>query len=276
MTDAEKAELKRKFDEDGYALIPRLFDKNEVAALVAEVSSAPTNLEQSTLNQTGLLFREHMIPNSAFLRSTLTSPKVLEIMTSIIEPDLWIRRDTAIIKRAGGEEFHWHQDNGYNKLLDPYVQFWIALTPMFDENGGVWLIPGSHKNGLLPHHMEGTHFVWDGKPQGQIPITAEAGDVLVFSSYLLHRTGPNKTKDSRIAYLSEFISRKYFDPYSKPPFFMVSKNGAPDPRFTRFYEGNTSLWNYLKYIGPRTTRRYWILRGQLKRTLLEAVHYRGE
>jgi ectoine hydroxylase-related dioxygenase (phytanoyl-CoA dioxygenase family) len=274
VTETEKAALRRDFERDGYVLIRRFFDRDETAKLVAEVTSAKTRLD-STLDAKGLHFREFMYHFSPYLQSIIASPKVVEVMTQIIGPDLWVRRDTAIIKTPGGQEFPWHQDNGYNKLLDPYVQFWVALTPMSDANGGVWLIPGSHKRGLLPHTMKKTHFIWDGTPEGHIPIEAEAGDVLLFSSYILHRTGPNCTQNDRIAYLVEFMDRRYFDPYTKPPFFMVSEKGVPKPHFTRFYEGNSSLYNYIRYIGPRTHRRIQILRGQIKRAVLAAAGRHG-
>ncbi len=271
MIETEKKELKRKFDTDGFALLPKFFNKDEVAHLIREVLSAPTRID-STLDRSGLIFREFMYHSSDYLRKMISSQKVVDLMTQIIGPDLWVRRDTSIIKNPGGEEFPWHQDNGYNQLLDPYVQFWAALTPMNDANGGVWLVPGSHTKGLMPHHMKSTHAVWaGGVPKGAFPVEAEAGDVLIFSSYILHRTGPNRTDRDRIAYLVEFMDRKYFDPYTKPPFLMVSKNGLPQPRFTRFYEGNTSPHNILKYVVPRTSRRIRILRGQLKRALLRTT-----
>ena len=267
MTETEKAELKNRFQTDGFALIRRLFTPQEVAKLNAEVLTAQKSFD-STLDRSGLVFREYLFYRSEYLRSVITSPKVLEIMTQIIGPDLWVRRDTSIIKNPGGEEFPWHQDNGYNQLLDPYVQFWVAITPMSDANGGAWLVPGSHKNGLLPHYMKSTHAVWSGgRPENPIAVEAEAGDVLVFSSYILHRTGPNRTEKDRVAYLVEFMDRKYFDPYTKSPFFMVSKAGKPEGKFTRFYEGNTNPANLLKYVGPRTARRVRILRGQLRQAL---------
>ena len=82
---------------------------------------------------------------------------------------------------------------------------------MFNANGGVWIIPGSHKWGLMPHRMTSTHWVWTGSSSEGVEIKADAGDVLIFSSYSMHRTGPNLTDGNRIAYLVEFMDRKYFD-----------------------------------------------------------------
>jgi ectoine hydroxylase-related dioxygenase (phytanoyl-CoA dioxygenase family) len=264
------SEYREKFERDGYVRIHKFFSAEEVRRMREEVTTAPTGLAVSTLNRQGMIFREHMLDSSVYLREMVTSPRVIELMTGILGPDLWIRRDTGIIKNAGGVEFGWHQDNGYNQLLDGYAQFWVAITPMNDANGGLWLIPGSHKNGLQPHHMVQTHFVWTGKPVGQIPVEAEAGDVVVFSSYLVHRTGPNKTDQPRIAYLVEYMNQEYFDPYTKAPFFLVSRDGKPAPRKAYFYKGNTSISNQLKYVWPRTNRRQQIIRGQVRRALSRA------
>src|SRR5690606_40313037 len=47
--------------------------------------------------------------------------------------------------------FQWHQDNAYNGLPVEHFQLWIALTETRNANGTLWLAPGSHKRGQLPH-----------------------------------------------------------------------------------------------------------------------------
>lgn len=277
MTDAELTELKQAFDRDGYCVLRKFFSPEEVRQITNEVTTAKSRLGDSTLDRSGLQFREYLYHFSPHLQQMIGSARVVEVMSRIIGPDLWVRRDTAIIKKPGGEEFPWHQDNGYNQLLDGYVQFWIACNGMNNDNGGVWLIPGSHKMGLRPHHMQGSHAVFSEPiPKGALCAEADPGDVLVFSSYILHRTGPNRTQKDRIAYLVEFMDRKYFDPYTKPPFFLVSKNGKPEPVIRRYYEGNMNVLNHLKYIGPRLYRRFMMLRGQIKRMVVESIHIKSE
>ncbi len=256
-------EPKRKFETDGYVLLRGLFDREETAKIRRELEALQAS-KKSTLDRPGLTFRGSLCHSSPVVRSLMTSPKIVNALTPILGPDLWIRRDVSVVKQPGGEEFGWHQDNGYNQLLDPYAQLWIALTPMYRENGALSLVPGSHQAGLLPHEMRGTHFIWKGVPHDPVLIEAEPGDALFFSSYILHQSGPNLTKADRIAYLVEFMSRRYFDPYTNPPYLMVSKDGHPDPRFVRFYEGNTSLVNLLRYVVPRTRRRLQILKGRLR------------
>jgi ectoine hydroxylase-related dioxygenase (phytanoyl-CoA dioxygenase family) len=266
MTESEKLQLKNEYEDRGYVLVRSFFDQSQTRALLEEVTTAKTRI-RSVLGRSKLTFREHLYHGSPLLRSVLSSHEVVGLMTGLLGPDLWVRRDTAIIKAPGGEEFPWHQDNGYNQLLDSYAQFWVALTPMFEANGGVCLVPSSHTKGLMRHRMADTHKVWQGKPEGAVAVEAEPGDVLVFSSFILHRTGPNQTQSDRVAYLAEFMERQYLDPYTKPPYFMVSKAGRPQPLMTRFYEGNTSFRNHLRYVGPRTKRRIEILKGHVKRFL---------
>jgi ectoine hydroxylase-related dioxygenase (phytanoyl-CoA dioxygenase family) len=53
-------------------------------------------------------------------------------------------------------EFPWHQDEG-NEPVEPAlgVTVWIALDDMTLENGCIWVVPQSHKQGHLPHEARG-------------------------------------------------------------------------------------------------------------------------
>ena len=59
-------------------------------------------------------------------------------------------------------------------------------------------MPGSHRAGLHPHEWRGVHAVIEESPAwaGAVrPLDARAGDLLLFSSYLVHRTLGNHTPD---------------------------------------------------------------------------------
>ena len=52
----------------------------------------------------------------------------------------------------------WHQDNGYTPLEpEEYVTCWLALDDAELDNGCLWVIPGSHRNGTQPHHNDDRH-----------------------------------------------------------------------------------------------------------------------
>lgn len=245
----------RRYEQEGYVVRRGFFTAEETARLREEVLSARPRYP-SRLDRQGLVFRQHLYFHSPFLRSFLSSRRLVDLLKTYVGPDLWIRKDQAVLKTPAGAEFPWHQDNGYNGLRDAYHQLWIALTDMRPENGSLWLIPGSHRRGVLPHRLAGTHAVWEGDDRAQVPVTAAPGDVLLFSSLLLHRTGPNTTGADRIAYVVEYMSARHLDPDARSPYFMVARRGEPRPRFVNLYPGNLSPLNQARYLPWRLRRTF--------------------
>jgi ectoine hydroxylase-related dioxygenase (phytanoyl-CoA dioxygenase family) len=180
------------------------------------------------------------------LQEFSSQQKIIDLMKDFIGPDIWMRHDQAVAKGPGAGTFPWHQDNGYNKLKDGHYQFWIALTEMNADNGGLWLQSGSHKS-ILPHTKIGNEQVYDGVPESPVAIEAAPGDAIIFSSFTLHSTTPNITQNVRWAYVLEYMSFDCFDPFLEPPYFVVAREGKSCPEFVESYRGSQNLANRLKY-----------------------------
>ncbi len=103
----------------------------------------------------------------------------------------------------------WHQDYPYAQdSLDGLV-YWIPLQPVDNHNGCVVVAPGSHHSGVYP--VKVTRYPIEKRGHRDLaladPAVAEAfphlsvpinqGDVLVFSSLLLHRSQPNASPHVR-------------------------------------------------------------------------------
>jgi phytanoyl-CoA hydroxylase len=97
---------------------------------------------------------------------------------------------------------------------------WIALSDATLENGALWVVSGSHKQGIIydrqPHTLptvdsmpqavgfesalsHGGHGGGDIAPPVMMPIPLAQGDVLCFNGYLLHSSLPNYTDSCRPA-----------------------------------------------------------------------------
>ena len=79
-----------------------------------------------------------------------------------------------------------------------YLTCWLALDDSSRENGGLEVIPGSHRDGTHEHAMRGVHAVIDESKiacDAAVPLDARAGDLLIFSSLLVHQTVGNTTND---------------------------------------------------------------------------------
>jgi hypothetical protein len=243
---------KREFETQGYTIVRGMFSAEAMATLTEDIKAArPRAGRESGLNKDGLTFYSNVFFTSARLQAFVSQPAIVDLLSGIIGPDFWIRWDQCVAKGPGGVEFPWHQDNAYNRLKVQHYQFWFALTEMNELNGGLWLKPRSHLDGLLPHRMVQSHMVYEGVPDNPVLITASPGDVVVFSSMMLHYTAPNRSNDNRWAYVVEYMSIDDFDPFIEAPYFVVARNGVPDPHFVRFFRGRMKPANHIKYLGPR-------------------------
>ncbi len=109
-------------------------------------------------------------------------------------------------KPAGkGTVLPWHQDRWSQLDRDPLLTAWTALDPSTTRNGCVWIIPGSHKYGVInPDHGSGFLTPEQAEhhcpPQNAIPLEVEAGETVLLHNWLLHSSGVNSSMQSRRAF----------------------------------------------------------------------------
>ncbi len=95
-----------------------------------------------------------------------------------------------------------HQD-GYYFMLDPCeaVTMWLALDEVDDENGCVWYVPGSHRDGIRDHSRTSTlgfsqgiaDYPTEDDRQREVAMPARPGDLLVHHALTIHRAGANRS-----------------------------------------------------------------------------------
>lgn len=256
---------RKEFLENGYTIVRGFFNQGQMDKLIDDIKTSDVN--RSGLDKGHLLFYSNIFQRSASLREFLSQPRLVDFLKGVIGPDFWVRWDQAVYKGPGAPEFPWHQDNGYNFLKDQHFQLWIALNKMTAERGGLWLIPGSHKRGLVAHKTVDNHVAYEGPTDDAVCVDAEVGDLVLFSSLMLHYTSKNTSQFDRWAYVAEYMSLDHFDPYIEPPYFIVARNGKPAPEFVNFYRGRLQPSNQLKYALPRLRRGIANLRTKASKAL---------
>jgi ectoine hydroxylase-related dioxygenase (phytanoyl-CoA dioxygenase family) len=243
--------VRDEFRQQGFVKVAGFFSSQEIDDMRNCIVEAAGQLERpSGLNKDNMIFYSNIFHKSEKLRSTISQKKVVDLLCAIAGPDLWVRWDQCVAKGPNGAAFPWHQDNAYNQLKDEHFQFWIAITDSTMENGGLWLQPGSHTR-LWPHEQSGNHLVCSVKPGKETFCPAKKGDVIVFSSQMLHHTEKNRTNSDRWAYVVEYMSLDHYDPLLSPPFFVAAKDGEPYGRFVETYRGHASLKNRVRYLNVR-------------------------
>jgi ectoine hydroxylase-related dioxygenase (phytanoyl-CoA dioxygenase family) len=242
-----QSDLHQEFRKNGYIILRGFFSQDEITTLMADIHEAAAAGEKDFLSQGNMTFHSELYRRSEKLRTFLSQPKIVSFLNPIVGPNFWIRWDQAVAKEPGAGTFPWHQDNAYNQLKDMHYQLWIALTEMTADNGGLWIKPGSH-NYTYPHEWVGNHLVCQVTPEDPVFVTAEPGDVVLFSSFILHSTLPNVTQDStRWAYVAEYMSTDHYDPGIPAPYFVVAQDGQPQPQMAESYAGRRKLLNRLQY-----------------------------
>jgi ectoine hydroxylase-related dioxygenase (phytanoyl-CoA dioxygenase family) len=113
-----------------------------------------------------------------------------------------------------GKAFPWHQDAGYGGGPADFITCWTALDDVDEDNGCFWVIPGSHRNNIGPHELRKSDlknyagaFLVESPIDHElaIPIRLRAGEMICFSSKLIHETRRNLTPRKRRAIIASYV-----------------------------------------------------------------------
>ena len=168
----------------------------EEAALVDSGRSAEDRMSK--------LFNLHRKP---LFKDFASHPKVLRAMHAILGPDVSIFNSQYIFKNPGVWGQPWHQDSLYYRFtLMPQVGVWLATTRATVENGCLFVAPGSHLEPIhaaVPDARPGANFgyveIVDYDFSDAEPVLMEPGDVLIFHSFLMHKSNDNTSDERRSA-----------------------------------------------------------------------------
>ncbi len=196
------------FRTTGFFVVPQLFSSGECDDIVAHVEEAAFELALGEANDGPLSYRPMMHLASPELTAVATDARWAPVVLPLLGTgDARLYWEQAVAKPPQARtELPWHQDNGYTPLVpEEYVTCWLALDDADVDNGCIWVIPGSHQLGTRPHHAGAGPFrVGYDEPDDGVAVPVGRGDVLVFSSLSMHRSGPNTTDRHRRAWIIQF------------------------------------------------------------------------
>lgn len=219
-------EQRRSFDDNGYLITAPLFDSATLASVQdefqrmwdediakAEQTGSAADVEFARLRP----FFSQLEKRSSVCVAFCRHPQLVALARQMLGDELDLTWNQAIVKPpAKGKPFAWHQDgyyavnNAHAKDADPklvlggksQITYWIAITRTTIENGTIWVVPGLHKQGLLPHLWSQEQREWQCQfdSSGKIPCELQLGQVLVFTNLVPHSSGPNISNEVRMAY----------------------------------------------------------------------------
>ena len=219
-------QLKNYFS-NGFIVVDKLLSEEEIDKfLVSQEQNKRKNY-----NSYGL--RRHLVDNS--WSSLANHKKIVSIVSELIEGDPRIVQTMYMDKQPeGGAGVALHQDTHYiRNEPNTLMACWIALSNTDPKNGGLCVVPGSHKRHLYktePPSDEKEHSRWEQNykmrdEQGQEWVesmhshqvvgldldeiqylSVAKGSVVFFTSMTIHGSFANKSSNRpRLAFATHYV-----------------------------------------------------------------------
>lgn len=225
---------------DGYAIVRGFFS----AAEVREISGVLDQLQAEGAAH-GRCFRHgnlfyNVVPardggqpvvrmvqwpsyHQPLLNAVRLDSRFAELLEPLIGPDLKQIINQVHWKAPGSlGDFAWHQDSrsrrppsAFRNLATAYVQTGLAIDPHGPESGGMRFIPRSHLRGDL--HMDCSKKALGNvmsekaldavglSERDAIDLLLEPGDLALWSPYLVHGSGSNRSDHKRRLYINGYV-----------------------------------------------------------------------
>jgi Phytanoyl-CoA dioxygenase (PhyH) len=201
---------------EGYVALREVFDAGEVKELIDDVDRVfdeypPDERVLGKPDGHWEPFRYEMLNRSAVVQRAIAHRAILDVIEPLLGEDCHVIANTAWRQPAGTSTHGgqlWHIDSGPHipRPVDvpwderiPYPIFAIATHLMLQDcpldAGPTGVIPRSHTSGQSPplDRMNDPDLEWNGTRV--LPLTAAAGDVLLFASDVWHRRLPPTDQD---------------------------------------------------------------------------------
>jgi hypothetical protein len=213
LTEAER----RIYAAQGFVVVPAIFPAAELTAMDHEIDrllAEPGN-DAGGIHPTWVF---QVARKSDLARAFAEDARLLALVEDIVTPGIAIHSSKLVPKPPHSDDVcHWHQDDAfYLKPDDPAtfsatrMSVWVPLQDSDEQNGCLWVVPGSQEWGLQDYHMVGTgqcRKVIDREAyadENAIPLPVKAGSVVLFSALLWHHSKNNRTDRVRRAYIVSY------------------------------------------------------------------------
>ena len=202
--DAVIADLEHEIDSRARELhetkeLSDLYAELPFATRLAKISQETPKLAVSIWN--GIL-------HSPGIFRLITAEPILDVMEDILGDEIIassVYRLRPKIPNFGYGEVPWHQDSAY---FEPYcddiliLTAWIPLVDADEDNGCMWVIPGSHKKPVVEHRSHETgkylEITDDSLPKDNwVCCPVRKGGMLLLTNKVMHASFKNRTEGVR-------------------------------------------------------------------------------
>ena len=218
MKKRDRVALRRQFTDEGYVVLPRLFERRETASWKGEIRRILEEVARDAGGE-GRRVEEHfkvgvhvgLAARSAVFREAVADPRLLDVIAAICWPNIEFLSDKVVFKSADTEfGSPWHQDwpywEGAHKL-----SVWIPLDDATEANGTLRVLPGSHREPVV-HDGDASDGLGFGNrldpssvdESEAVTVELEAGGAIFFHDLLLHASHPNRSGEDRWVWIPTY------------------------------------------------------------------------
>jgi ectoine hydroxylase-related dioxygenase (phytanoyl-CoA dioxygenase family) len=161
--------------------------------------------------------------DDAAVYALCSDPAIVRRLKAVLGHDLLLWSASFWLRDSRTPAVPWHQDAHYWPV-SLTVTAWIALSPVTATTGCLSVAPGSHAQ-LEPQRPAVDDSLFETKssrspgPDEALNLPMAAGEALLFSDRLLHRSLPNMSPRRRIALVARFTTPSVILHQDRLPFF---------------------------------------------------------
>lgn len=247
---------------NGYLKLDRYYDKNQISQIKSwtnELASLPEIQQKWMLyyevneigNKKTLCRIENFIDYHDGFMNLLSDKKLLSLIATLLEEEPVIFKEKINFKFPGGGGFGAHQDAPAYSMFNQrfHLTCMICIDEANIENGCLEFASGRHNEGIFAQEPNGDIKEELVRSMQWEYLICNSGDVVIFDSFVPHRSGPNKSTNSRNALFATFnkvseqsLRTTYYE--TKRKFFPPDYERDPDQVYN--IDGPFNLGNPIK------------------------------
>ena len=192
------------YSEQGYVALGAVLTPAEVGELRAEEERFRLPVAYGGPKNQTLFVNVQLCARSEPVRRFCAAGRHLAAVVQLLGPDVCFTHQQFVTKLPdlgeSSSEISFHQDDGYGRLEPPLdLTVWVALVDTDERNGCLWVVPGSHRGGLVDHARAQVNPVLReaAASSDAVALPLRAGEAVAFSGLTLHRSGPNHSDAPR-------------------------------------------------------------------------------
>lgn len=163
---------------------------------------------------------ENFIQYDRVMQRLVCDVSTMRLLALLMGEPALLFKEKINFKLPGGNGFTAHQDAPAFTTFDHdyHITMMVSIDASTPENGCLEVVPGGHRRGLLTVDPDLTIASELREGLEWLPVTTEPGDLVLFGSYLPHRSGPNRSSVARRALYATYnksaggnVRQRYFE-----------------------------------------------------------------